>query len=559
MNAEAPHTPGDDVYADVYTLPDLLVRAVNRAPGDDALVFPDAVYSYAELLDRATLAARSLHSMGIGAGDHVGILMTNCIEFVDLLLGSQLLGAWPVPINARYKARELAHVISDADLRVLLTTDRVVEHVDFVELLDEAFPGLVDQTDPWQLDLAAAPALRSIVLFGDRIPPGMVGRDQFARLAEDSDRETIDTARSRLRLRDVAMMMYTSGTTAMPKGCPISHEALVRPALEAGRSRFLLGPEDRMWDPLPMFHMSFVLPLIGCIDAGAALLTMERFEPAQSIDYMVRERATVNFASFPTITEALLNHPDYDDSKLSIRLVNNVGPPELLASMQDRMPGAVQISAYGMTECGGVIAFGHVEDSPEHRHGTSGRPFRGIEVQIRDLDSDEVVEADEPGEILVRGYCCFEGYYNDGARNAEAWTVDGWFRTGDIGSVDVDGRITYRGRVKDMLKVGGENVAAAEIEGHLSQHPAVMLAQVVAAPDNSYVEVPAAFVQLVDGASATEEELIGFCQGAIASFKVPRYVRFVDEWPMSATKIQKVRLRERMEAELAAGPRAEAV
>ncbi|MGI9598553.1 MAG: class I adenylate-forming enzyme family protein [Acidimicrobiales bacterium] len=543
--------------ADVYTLPDLLVRAVNRAPVDDALVFPDAVYSFAELLDRAVTAARSLASMGIGAGDHVGILMTNCVEFVDLLLGSQLLGAWPVPINARYKSRELAHVISDADLRVLLTTDRVVEHVDFVALLEEAFPELAGQADPWALDLPGAPVLRSVVLFGTRTPPGMVGRDDFARLADETDPATIATARSRLRLRDVALMMYTSGTTAMPKGCPISHEALVRPALEAGRTRFLLGPTDRMWDPLPMFHMSFVLPLISCIDAGAALLTMERFEPGPAIDYMVSERATVNFASFPTITEALLNHPDYDDSKLSIRLVNNVGPPELLASMQERMPGATQISAYGMTECGGVIAFGHVEDGLEHRTATSGRPFRGIEVQIRDLETDQVVGPDEPGEILVRGYCCFEGYYNDEARNAEAWAEDGWFRTGDIGSVDRDGRIVYRGRVKDMLKVGGENVAAAEIEGHLSGHPAVMLVQVVAAPDPTYVEVPAAFVQLVDGASVTEDELIGFCRGAIASFKVPRYVRFVEEWPMSATKIQKVRLRERMEAELAGAERAD--
>ena len=455
-----------------------------------------------------------------------------------------------MPINARYKAKELGYVIADADLRVLVTTDEVVEHVDFVALLDEAFPELSEQADPLALAMSSAPELRSVVLHGSRTPSGMLGWQAFVDAASSVDVEAIELSRSRLAVRDIAMMMYTSGTTAMPKGCPITYEALVRPAVEAGRTRFFLTPEDRMWDPLPMFHMSFVLPFIGCIDAGAALLSMEWFDPDVAIRYMRDEGATVNFASFPTITEALLNHPDWDDDAMSIRLVNNVGPPDLLVSMQERMPSAVQISAYGMTECGGVICFGDIEDTLEKRSATSGWPFRGIEVQIRDLETDEVLPPGNRGEILVRGYCVFEGYYKDPDKNAEAFTDDGWFRTGDICALDEDGRVTYDGRVKDMLKVGGENVAAAEIEGLLSQHPAVMLAQVVSAPDPKYVEVAAAFIQLVDGAEATEDELIEFCTGKVASFKVPRHVRFVTDWPMSATKIQKVKLREEIAREL---------
>ena len=538
------------VVADVYTLPDLVVRAAERDPDGDALVFPESRVSFAELYDRAVDAARALAALGVGKDDKVGILMANCQEFVDVLLGSQLLGAWAVPINARYKAKELSYVIADADLRVLVTTDEVVEHVDFVALLDEGFPELSQQSDPLALSMSSAPELRSVVLHGDRTPSGMLGWQAFVDGAASVDAEAIELSRSRLAIRDIAMMMYTSGTTAMPKGCPITYEALVRPAVEAGRTRFFLGPEDRMWDPLPMFHMSFVLPFIGCVDAGAALLSMEWFDPDVAIAYMRDERATVNFASFPTITEALLNHPDWDDDAMSIRLVNNVGPPDLLVSMQERMPSAVQISAYGMTECGGVICFGDVNDSLEKRSQTSGWPFRGIEVQIRDLETDEVLPPGNRGEILVRGYCVFEGYYKDPEKNAEAFTDDGWFRTGDICAVDEDGRVTYDGRVKDMLKVGGENVAAAEIEGLLSQHPAVMLAQVVSAPDNKYIEVPAAYIQLVEGADATEAELVEFCTGKVASFKVPRYVRFVDEWPMSATKIQKVKLREEIAREL---------
>ena len=315
------------------------------------------------------------------------------------------------------------------------------------------------------------------------------GLERVRHLAEAVEPLAVDRLRSRVAIRDVGLMMYTSGTTAMPKGCPLSYEALVRPALEAGRSRFELVAGDRMWDPLPMFHMSFVLPFIACLDAGAALLSMHRFEPGEALGYMERERVTVNFASFPTITEAFLNHPDFATTNLDFRLINNVAPPDVLRSMQARMPFARHISAYGLTEADGVVAFSEPSDTHEQRATTSGRPLRGIEVQIRDLETDEVASVGEPGEILLRGYCLFEGYYKDAVKNAETHTNDGWFRTGDIASLDNDGRISYLGRAKDMLKVGGENVAAA-------------------------------------------------------SFKIPRSVRFVTEWPMSATKIQKYVLRQ---------------
>ena len=481
----------------MYTLPDLLVRAVNRDPDHDAIVFPDSRVSFSELYERSVEAARSLAALGVGPGDHVGLLMSNCQEFVDLLVGTQMLGAWAVPINSRYKATEIGYVIKDAELRVLLTSDRVVEHIDFVALLNEAFPDLEHQSDPNALSLEQAPALQSIVLIGERVPAGMLNGSTIAELAETVPASHVEQARARLAVRDVSLMMYTSGTTAMPKGCPISSEALVRPAMEAGRTRYYLTEADSVWDPLPMFHMSFMLPFIMCLDSGAALLSMHHFEAAEAIAYMERERATINYASFPTISEALLNHPHWDNDKLKIRIVNNVGPADLLVKMQKRMPDAIQISAYGLTEAGGVSSFGDIHDSLEHRTQTGGRAFRGVDVQVRDLETDDVLGPGEPGEILIRGYCVFEGYYNDEEKNAESFTDDGWFRTGDICSVDAEGRITYQGRAKDMLKVGGENVAAAEIEGLLSQHPAVMLAQVVSAPDNKYLEVAAAFVQLV--------------------------------------------------------------
>ena len=184
------------------------------------------------------------------------------------------------------------------------------------------------------------------------------------------------------------------------------------------------------------------------------------------------------------------------------------------------------------------------------RSTTSGRPFRGIELQIRDPETGEEVPVPERGEIWCRGYSVFEGYYNDAVKTAECFDDDGWFNTGDIGRVDAEGRVGYLGRAKDMLKVGGENVAAVEIESYLQTHEAVAIAQVVGIPDERYVEVPAAIVELVPGAEIAESDLIAYCRGSIASFKVPRHVRFVQEWPTSATKIQKFRLQEQLCKEL---------
>jgi fatty-acyl-CoA synthase len=539
-------------WVDTCTLPDLMARAAERWPDADSVVFPSGRQSFAQLDAAAVESARSLAAFGIGRGDHVGLLLPNCREYVELMLGATMLGAWVVPINSRYKAHELAHVIADADIKVLVTTDATDEFVDFSALVTEALPALAGNDDARSVRIAAAPLLRSVVVLGAKRVAGMVAEGEFRAAASATDARHVATERSRVRLRDVAIMMYTSGTTAMPKGCPLSHEALVRTAVEAGRTRFELREGDRMWDPLPMFHMSFVLPFIACLDAGAALLVMERFEPTLALRYMEREQATVNFASFPTITQALLTDPTYDPSKLCFRLVNNVAPPDVLRSMQAAMPFAKQISAYGLTEAGGVVAFGRASDSDECRATTSGRPFRGIEVVAKDVETGAVLPPGEQGELCIRGYCLFEGYYKDPAKNAEAIDAEGFLHTGDLGFVDADGYVAYRGRVKDMLKVGGENVAAVEIESYLATHPAVLLAQVVSAPDAKYGEVAAAFVQLRPGMTADADELIEHCRGRIASFKVPRHVRFVDDWPMSATKIQKYRLRERIAEELGA-------
>ena len=387
----------DRRWHDALTLGDLLVRAAERDPRAPAIVFPDARSTYGELEAGAVAAARSLAALGVGNGSHVGILMPNCIDFLHTFFGAALLGAVAVPINARFKPRELGHVIADGDLEVLVTSDLIEEHVDYVALLHETLAGLEAAPDPLALDLRAVPRLRTVVLLGGGAP-GMVDRRTFAALADATPAEAIDERRSRVAMRQVALMMYTSGTTAMPKGCPLSHEALVRTSVIAGRTRFGFTAQDRFWDPLPMFHMSAILPLIGVMDAGAAFLSMTHFEPDAALAMLDAEGATVSFATFPAVTQALLNHPGYHpDRWRRIRLINNVAPPDSMRAMQAQMPHTIQISAYGCTECAGVVAFNEPTDTAEQRATTCGRPFDGIELGIRDLETGAPVGTGDAG------------------------------------------------------------------------------------------------------------------------------------------------------------------
>ena len=219
--------------------------------------------------------------------------------------------------------------------------------------------------------------------------------------------------------------------------------------------------------------------------------------------------------------------------------------------MQALMPHTTQITCFGMSECGGSVAMCNPDDPLPLRSECSGSALPGINIEVRDPENGETLAHGEPGEIVARGRGVFSGYYNDSEKTEAAFWEGGWFRTGDLGVLDAEGRVTFRGRLKDMLKVGGENVAAVEIEGYLALHPAVKLAQVVGLPDEKYGEVPVAFIELLPDAAATEAEMIEFCRGEIASFKVPRHVRFVEDWPMGATKILKSALSDRLLAEIA--------
>jgi len=535
---------------EVTTLGDLLLRAANKWPDNEVLVFPCERLTYAQLAQRAKEKARALQGMGVQPGDHVGILAPNLVEVVEVLFAIALSGAVAVLVNARYKTTELAYVIENADLKVLFTTNRIADYVSFVDLLYEALPGLETASDPLALNLDSAPLLRSVIMMEDSRQDGVVSWEHFQVFADKTDPEEMWRRRGQVALSDPCIMMYTSGTTANPKGCRLSHEALVRNAREMG-IRFEIINQDRQWNPLPMFHMGAILPLISIIWAGARFITDTHFDADSAIHAIGQEKPTILFTAFPTIMAALVNHPDFDAGNMpQLRLVNNVAPPNQLKKNMEILPNAVHVSAYGLTEASGVSCNGSAEEDDETRAHTCGKPYSGVQLRVVDLETGEKAVPGERGEVTIRGFSLFEGYYKSPGKTAEAIDKEGWLHTGDIAIMDREGRVSYQGRIKDMLKVGGENVAAVEIESYIISHPAVQLVQVVGVPDNILFEVAAAFIQLEPGKTCTEQEIIDYCHGKIASFKIPRHIRFVEEWPMSATKIQKFKLQEMLTREL---------
>ncbi len=538
----------------VTTLGDLLLLAADRYPDSPALIFPGRRLTYGELAERAIHRARSLQALGVRPGEHVGLLMPTSFEFIECLFGIALCGAVVVPMNARYKYTELAYVIENGDLVTVITTDHVAEHVDFVERLSQAIPPLAHVSDPHRLELPDFPRLRNLVLMGRSAPAGFLSQARFEELADRTPEDRVHESRLRVRLRDIAIMLYTSGTTSSPKGCLLTHEAMVRNSIALGRHRYALSHEDVFWSPLPIFHIAAILPLCAIFDVGGAYATMPYFDAGTALQMLEREQVTATYPCFVTIMSDLIYHPDFPKTDLSrITLMNSnfaVQPPAIAAAMLQALPQATYVGTFGMTETAGTVTTSRLEDPLEQRIKRLGKPLPGVEVRILDPETRSEAAPGERGEIVVRGYSLLEGYYKDPVKTAEALDAEGWYHTGDIGSIDANGTLLFHGRLKDMLKVGGENVAAAEIEGCLQRHPAVKLAQVVGIPDARLVEVPAAFVERKPGAEVSAQELMDFCRREIAGFKVPRQVRFVSEWPMSASKIQKFRLREQLMREL---------
>lgn len=536
-------------WSEVCPLADLLVRSAAKYPDRNALVMPDFALTYAELRDASVGIARGIIGMGVAPRAHIGILANNSREMVTALFGAALANCVAVPLNARHKSRELGYIIENADLSLILTTAADTQFVDFREVLSSALPSLGASSAGEALSLAEAPLLRGIVVLEGDAPAGFLSRSAFAQAAQSVSAKTVDQARRATRLRDTALIIYTSGTTANPKGCLLSHEAVTRGPVERASSRFRASDHDVTWGGGPLFHIGSFAPFIGAIGTGGTYVTDVFFDAGRALDLMEREKVTVAWPWFPAILQPLLDHPAFDAQRLAtLRKALLIAPPALVDRAQRTFPEAEFMQACGMTETAGIFALCAPDETPEQRTISQGKPVPGIDVKIIDLDSGAEAAPGVVGEILVRGYCVMDGYHRSPEKTAEALDSEGWLHTGDLYARGHDGELTFNGRAKDMLKVGGENVAAIEVEAYICSHPSVKLAEVVGRPDPRLDEVPVAFVELRPDHVATAQELINFCQGHIASYKVPRDVFFMNdgEWPMSATKVDKRALRARL-------------
>jgi fatty-acyl-CoA synthase len=503
---------------------DMFEGHARTRPNHDAVVMPDGRLTFGELLEEIVTAAQRLRAAGVGPGDRVGLFQRHAsLPYLTSALGAMWLGAVCVPINARNKRRELCHVIEHAGIRLILA--------------EEELMGIVAAADP--------SGSARVVRLG--------GAPTFEQGAEGVPRDAIQALSDACAGDTLSLLLYTSGTTASPKGCLHTHATLMAQATNCS-TRIGLTPEDVFWTPLPLFHVGGWQSFLSTMRRGTTWVHVGMFDADLALRQLEDERCTVAMPAFEVIWMAVLNHPRFAAAKLeSLKLVMNVGVTERLELMQAALPHVVQVSMMGMTENAGSLCMGSATDSLESRIHTTGRPLDGTEIRVIDPDTGEDLPRDHPGELVFRGESRFVGYFADPEATARAIDHDGWFHTGDYVIQHGDGTVTFINRIKDMLKVGGENVAAAEIEGYLITHPAVAMAAVVAAPDARYGEVAAAFIQLHPDAELDEQEIIDFCIGQVATYKVPRYVRVVAEFPMTPTaKIQKYVLRDQIAAELAA-------
>jgi acyl-CoA synthetase (AMP-forming)/AMP-acid ligase II len=532
------------VTTEVATLGDLLLRSAADHPDRAALILPDERISFAELRERAFAVAQSLYARGVRRGDHVAILIPNSVAYVEALFGIALLGCVAVPLNARHRASELGYILENSGSVALLTSQHPSDPVDFTVILKEALPSLASGGA-----ISEAPALRSIVLLRGEASGPFLGRAAFLAGAEIVPRAVIEHVRRSIRICDPALTIYTSGTTANPKGCLHSHEAMTRGPVERARYRLNSDGPGVTWGAGPLFHIGSLSPFIGSVGAGGTYLTDGYFEPSRALALMAEHRVTLAWPWFPAIVQGLIDHPDFDPKYFSrLRHLFLIAPPTLVDRVQDLLPQTEVIQACGMSETAGIFALCGADETRESRSKTHGRPAPGIEIRITDPETGADLPDGTMGEILVRGYNVMMGYWAAPEKTAETLDFQGWLRTGDLYTRLSNGSLVFGGRYKDMLKVGGENVAAIEVEAFLCTHPDVKTAEVVGRPDPRLDEVPVAFVELLEGRDADEEAVIAHCRGKIASYKVPRAIYFMkpDEWPMSATKIDKRALRARL-------------
>ena len=512
-----------------------LDAAADRYGDRVATVFHNGAVTYDQLKRTADLIARGFLTLGIGKGDKVAVWMAGYSEWAFVYFALTRIGAIIVPVNTRYRPEEIEHVLNQSKASLLLFKEE--PNKDFLSLLRELCPRAAKAADA--LPDKKLPHLKRLVICSPRSLPGGLSFDELTKLGADVSEITLAEAARKVSVDDVAIIQFTSGTTALPKGAMLYHAAMLRGA-QCGCRALRLTESDRFFSPQPFFHVGgSIQVMLTPIVCGCTMIVQPYFDAGEALELMERHRCNVLMGHQPHYIE-YLNHPDLKKRELVLEKGMIFASPEINKRVYDEMGIRKLISPYGLTEThiGGTAC--EMDDPLELRMTTVGRAMPGVEIAIRQPDGQTFLPAGEPGEVCFRGWCVTKGYYDDAEKTAEALDADGWFRTGDVGVIGSDGYLKLVGRIKDMIRVGGENVAAADVESVLLRHDAVKQAVAVGLADERLVEVVAVFVELKSGQHATEKEIVDFCRRHLASFKVPRQVKFIQDWPMTgAGKIQR--------------------
>lgn len=540
------------------TIGDMFDQTVASYPKNEALIVrhQDIRYTYEELKEKVDECARGLLALGIKKGDRVGMWGPNRVEWLLTQLATSKIGAIQVNINPSYRLHELEYALNQSECLALVTADQF-KTSRYTEMITELAPEL-SQCEPGKLKSTKLPHLNIIVSLGTNKVSGMYNWSDLEGLSNQVTPDELNTVQASLNFDEAINIQYTSGTTGFPKGATLSHHNILNNGyLVCAIMRFT--NKDRLIIPVPLYHcFGMVMGNLGCIAHGATMIyASEGFEPEAVLQAVEEEKATALFG-VPTMFMAELEHPEfskYDLSSLRTGIMaGSLCPVELMKKVNHLMHMSELEIAYGMTETSPVSTQTLHNDPFDKRVSTVGRVLPHTEVKIIDPESGAVVNRGEKGELCTRGYCVMLGYWNDAEKTSNSIDAARWMHTGDLATMDDEGYINIVGRIKDMVIRGGENVYPKEIEEFLYTHPQINDVQVIGVPDKKFGEEIMAWIKLTDGASLVENDIKEFCKGQISHFKIPRYIKFTNDFPMTVTgKIRKVEMRNQSIKELGLG------
>ena len=531
------------------TIGHMFERVARTYPETEALVYlPTGVrYTYAEFYGVCRAAAKSFIAMGVRKGDRVAVWATNHPEWVVAQFSTALIGAILVTVNPAYKTHELEYGLKNSETQTLILVPRFKSSA-YADMINQVVPEL-KASQPGALTSRALPLLKTVITIGAERFPGMLTWAEFMRMGENVSDEDLAERGQDCDFDDVINVQYTSGTTGLPKGASLTHHNILNNAYFVAEGMHLTE-KDRLCIPVPLYHcFGMVLSSLLCVTHGSTMVfPSEHFDPLLVLQGVAKERCTA-LHGVPTMFIAELEHADFSKFDLtSLRTGVMAGAPcpiELMKRVNDAMHMTEITIGYGETEASPLVTQTLARDTFERRTETVGPAMPHTELKVVDPATGRTVSIGEQGEICARGYQIMRGYYNNEKATKEAVDEAGWLHTGDIGLMREDGAFKITGRIKDMIIRGGENIYPREIEEFLYTNPKIRDAQVIGVPDRKMGEEICVWIQLREGESATEEEIKEWCRGRIAHYKIPRYVKFVTEFPMTVTgKIQKYKMRE---------------